>query len=1564
MEETYNTNNYPQNISKMGSTIYSDSQSKPNKKVSKRHSSYTPISIFNNVKDKVIQENENINSKNTKLLSSSTNFDKHTKRESFESGQYYEQSSHPSRSSISNENQIINSINDTKLNMRRKSARLSTSSFNNVMIENYVQGMKNHQIYDESGRNNKIINNLDEYHSKRDSQRLSLYSNKRNSINQSPIIMELSKDIKTKELSNRGSNSDISVHSQSRVGINKQGSSFSLNSNNIISNNIEDDMLLELSVNSLELLGSYLKNSYNENLNKSGLPLYEEKPLNYKHLSENNIGYYSKRNSSIVLPFLKLNEFIEDQDISETITSVSKTWPVEKSGFVLRKIVYSNGVYKNMNSFQDRNGKEISTQLGYKEIKNIGQSKKKGKHKKNQSHDNYILNGNINSYGNGYENKDWEWELFYVELRGQYLFFYRLYNADTCWKKEGHNKAKNKPGTLENIRNVFVERIISFGRNKKNSNHSHPTSPAENQETTNNIKVHKNGQQYQQTSQTTPPQDKTSTSKRKSLNALPNQTKPTLQQQLLASQNIHPREHHRKSSSISRSFTFANITTTNLNSICNNQMNLTDNNNNGKNSINLDKNSNSPSVQSPLPPHPTYSPSFSNRQYINSSSPKLSSPYPSPLNTNMLPSRKNSSSQLTPSSMNSTNGIDFAPIVVPSVPNTNYPRSNSYPQITNSITCHGSSPMVNNISNILPENEENTIKEDISDMNNILPPQMNLEEGSSIVSFPTSTDSPKEVNEVQSSLINTTTETIETKVISTNITSQVISDIVDSYQQSDEDEHSDHSKGELNKSSIIKTTTTVTTSKTTSSILSSVSIVPTLSHTENNQDTEEKVLPKRVSDSFSNVNQHNQMMEKTYDTNRTNDSFANVSQLNRMSMIDKSQDSNILSSTSRISDSFANISHISRQSTVNNSKIVVNRKIIIDSTKSIKDKRISKMHELSSQSIKQFSNDRHKTGSPYMDSPFDDQISTDMSLNIDQNHSFNQPINNISSNVSSNVNVIASREMPIPERRHSKTFFMSSIQSPSNSNNNSPSSSLPLSTPMVRVSNNNLRSGNKYLNNNKQKHHSTKITGKPILSLNDVNGPLDVLRAHRVLVHYIPLNYSIVEQLSYTEKINLKEGAIEKEIPLILLTYVNQDKVFSSACQVLLQMTNIGLGTVTNSQVSPTGLQKMESFNSDTYSPSSPLSNKRHSLRQNSPVLPSGQMPFNVSLSSTSIINNSMTLVESLEKETQLIENEANGWSCHIQQSSNIIENPNMNYSSLGYIRYDDISPEELWNEERQIVDPSSYSLKNMNTTIINDTSRNSRVLSSSILANSNINAVSVSANCNHQNETANTKQEINRSKSNRSFFSDIAPTFYEGNSTSFGLDSLVEDNNQSRNISITNSEEPIHIEEKPTIEIKRKHKEMNPTFMSHSLPYDYKVMEIMKSSPFISSPGTRSLDDGKIEPPTEEIEGGVATEKNTSYPIITDISEIKPSASLKLPFRNEISSSSSITTLISQESNKSKQSKLNAIYEESFSKEQIGSDRDLYSFEVVKSKDKELGEDSTSIILPKTPSMVCEVSI
>jgi len=155
----------------------------------------------------------------------------------------------------------------------------------------------------------------------------------------------------------------------------------------------------------------------------------------------------------------------------------------------------------------------------------------------------------------------------------------------------------------------------------------------------------------------------------------------------------------------------------------------------------------------------------------------------------------------------------------------------------------------------------------------------------------------------------------------------------------------------------------------------------------------------------------------------------------------------------------------------------------------------------------------------------------------------------------------------------------------------------------------------------------------------------------------------------------------------------------------------------------------------------------------------------------------------------------------------------------------------------------------------------------------------------------------------------------------------------------------------------------MNPSFISHSLPYNYDSLEVVKSSQFISSPSTRSLDDDRIGLlSADDINN---SEKHSNqYPLVTDISEIKSNECLKIPFHHELSSSSSLTTLISQDSSKSQHSILNDVSEKSIGKEGLCNEHEIQLFEVEKSKNKELEEESTSIIIPETPSMICgEVS-
>jgi len=1578
----------------------------------KRHSSLLSSSINNNSLD-IEKSKDNLNGySNDKQFNENDIFNSSISKEilsfSLDMNKNISNNGNTEENALLNKNLKKENIN---LNSQKESNCSSVSSSysnnNTVIMEKSSSTIK---INDENGKKYKIsqnlINNSDDNFINKES-RLSYLSNNESSINKSPAIMDFSKDIN--DLSNNSINSDVSLNNQSKVRLSKQGSTTTISSNvtNGITNN--EDTLLELSVNSLELLGSYLKNSSSENLVQGlqNLSLCEENSYISKKFSENSIEYYNKKASSIILPYLKLNEFIEDQEISETIASISKGWPVEKSGFILRKMIYSNGVYKNMTNTNNQDKKvksEIPIVTDDKESKNSNQGKRKGKHKKSQSHDSNRHSNdfpypstNSNSGASELKNsKDWDWILYYAELRGQYLFFYRLYNNDPYWKKDSHNKYKGKPGTLENIRNVFVERIISFGRNKKNSSHGHTSSNNNNNSNRNNnvtnnnsknnindnnvlykSKIHDkhqssdNDQQHQQkladkiTSEQKNNINPTQKQKSKSVQDN-NQSKRTLQQQLLASQNIHPRDTNNKnsSSSVSRSFTFANITSANYKKYSYGGKSSIDSNIslNSNTEVNL----NSPVMQSGLPPHPIYSTSFSNRQSINNSSspglssPSFSSPYPSPLNTNFSAFKNSSTSQLTPNSLNSSNDIDYAPLIVPTVLTNNNSKSNSYPQMN--MKGHSeSSNSISTMKNAYTESETEMIKDGMSEMDSIIPPQMITEDGisSSIISSSgiTQINSPKEINDIETSLINTTSETFETRIITTNVTSQIVNDYIDIKKPLEDGKtlNSEISKISTQQNMV---TTSVTTTKTTSTIstssTSSISVI--------GENSEQKILssPNRV-DSLSNLITEQKIMSSP---NRV-DSLSNLSTSNKFNH------------------------NRSTSSSVSPSLSMIGRQTSIDSSNGYKMKRKSKIHELHTSPAIDNINDYSRNKTSYLQSDIENSVSNENSMNNGQNRSLQESTNSKKINElslpnrrSSNSNYIPSANSPyLNDSVNNK--YKNNISSPQlyNINESNTMSSLPPTTPLNGNSSNyGGKSHNNHINYSKhssiqkQKYHG-KIVGKPIMTLDDVNGPLDVLRAQRVLVHYIPLNYSVVEQLTYNERSSSINGIISNEIPLLLLTYVNQDKDFSSACQVLFQVTNIGLG-ITNtpktssvSKIVSSSLRtpKQESINSDAYYISSPLIRQRQSQNQGSPVLTSSQIPSNFSILASNNGSKTPVLTESCERENHLIENEINDWSRHIQQSSSVLENPSINYSSLGYGRFshEDVSPQILWNEERQNINYNNFIPKsvsyggtsNSSINIKNLDGMNSTILPSSVHSIPSITTINT-----HQNLSSNIKQEINSATSNRSFFSDIAPTFYEGNSTSFALESFTE-NNQIPLINSTISlNEPSTIKEESGIEINRKskHNEFNQSFISHSLPYNYKTLEITRTSPFISSPSTRSLDDDRIVLPIEE--GMSGTEKSSSpYPLVTDISEIKPSDGLKVTFHNDLSSSSSLTTLISQDSVKSKQSKLNAISEESFGKEPLANDREFYSFEVVKTKDKELGEGSTSVILPKTPSMIYE---
>ena len=328
----------------------------------KRHSSLLSSSINNNSLD-IEKSKDNLNGySNDKQFNENDIFNSSISKEilsfSLDMNKNISNNGNTEENALLNKNLKKENIN---LNSQKESNCSSVSSSysnnNTVIMEKSSSTIK---INDENGKKYKIsqnlINNSDDNFINKES-RLSYLSNNESSINKSPAIMDFSKDIN--DLSNNSINSDVSLNNQSKVRLSKQGSTTTISSNvtNGITNN--EDTLLELSVNSLELLGSYLKNSSSENLVQGlqNLSLCEENSYISKKFSENSIEYYNKKASSIILPYLKLNEFIEDQEISETIASISKGWPVEKSGFILRKMIYSNGVYKNMTNTNNQDKK-------------------------------------------------------------------------------------------------------------------------------------------------------------------------------------------------------------------------------------------------------------------------------------------------------------------------------------------------------------------------------------------------------------------------------------------------------------------------------------------------------------------------------------------------------------------------------------------------------------------------------------------------------------------------------------------------------------------------------------------------------------------------------------------------------------------------------------------------------------------------------------------------------------------------------------------------------------------------------------------------------------------------------------------------------------------------------------------------------------------------------------------------------------------------------------------------------------------------------------------------------
>jgi len=169
---------------------------------------------------------------------------------------------------------------------------------------------------------------------------------------------------------------------------------------------------------------------------------------NRSSLLISDITSFEGHSSCFVLPRLKIDEFIDNKQVSENIASLSMKWPLEKSGYILRKNIYTSESNNNMNNSNPSviNKIKHTTFLKKEKIQETSVSASSSK-----------------------------WLIFYVEIRGPYIFFYQLIRKKTPPKPSSNLKTKHSvmnKMSIENIRKNLVDkplsRILSISKSNTN----------------------------------------------------------------------------------------------------------------------------------------------------------------------------------------------------------------------------------------------------------------------------------------------------------------------------------------------------------------------------------------------------------------------------------------------------------------------------------------------------------------------------------------------------------------------------------------------------------------------------------------------------------------------------------------------------------------------------------------------------------------------------------------------------------------------------------------------------------------------------------------------------------------------------------------------------------------------------------------------------------------------------------------------------------------------------------------------------------------------------------------
>jgi hypothetical protein len=150
--------------------------------------------------------------------------------------------------------------------------------------------------------------------------------------------------------------------------------------------------------------------------------------------------------NTFVLPRLKIDEFIDSKQVSENVLNISMKWPLEKSGYILRKNIYT----KESNNNNNNSNPSVMNKIKHPNFL-----------KKDKSSS---LKGKVQEQAIAPSSS--KWLIFYVEIRGPYIFFYQLIRKKPISTTKPVHTLKSKRSvmnkmSIENIRKNLVEKPLS-----------------------------------------------------------------------------------------------------------------------------------------------------------------------------------------------------------------------------------------------------------------------------------------------------------------------------------------------------------------------------------------------------------------------------------------------------------------------------------------------------------------------------------------------------------------------------------------------------------------------------------------------------------------------------------------------------------------------------------------------------------------------------------------------------------------------------------------------------------------------------------------------------------------------------------------------------------------------------------------------------------------------------------------------------------------------------------------------------------------------------------------------